>query len=79
MLYRSTFQTFIGLVVGLIAQTDAERCGMLTDAGLDQGCIDRRSPDAAGGGLPAQRETYEYSAYGFQIGTSTVYRYVARR
>jgi DDE superfamily endonuclease len=33
----STFQTFIGLVVGLIAQTRRRTvCGMLTGAGLDQ-------------------------------------------
>ena len=32
-----TFQTFIGLVVGLIAQTRRRTvCGMLTGAGLDQ-------------------------------------------
>src|SRR3954464_5075782 len=33
-----TFQTFIGLVVGLIAQTRRRTvCGMLTGAGLEQG------------------------------------------
>ena len=32
-----TFQTFVGLVVGLIAQTRRRTvCGMLTGAGLDQ-------------------------------------------
>jgi hypothetical protein len=32
-----TFQTFVGLVVGLIAQTRHRTvCGMLTGAGLDQ-------------------------------------------
>ena len=33
-----TFPTFVGLVVGLIAQTRRRTvCGMLTGAGLDQG------------------------------------------
>ena len=33
-----TFHTFVGLVVGLIAQTRRRTvCGMLTGAGLDQG------------------------------------------
>ena len=32
-----TFQTLVGLVVGLIAQTRRRTvCGMLTDAGLDR-------------------------------------------
>jgi hypothetical protein len=36
-----TFQTFIGLVVGLIAQTRRRTvCGMLTGAGLDLDGVD---------------------------------------
>ena len=39
-----TFQTFIGLVVGLVAQTRRRTvCGMLTGAGLDQGAVAKGS------------------------------------
>ena len=40
-----TFQTFIGLVVGLIAQTRRRTvCGLLTGAGLDQVWHHSRTP-----------------------------------
>ena len=36
VLYRPTFPTFVGLLVGLIAQTRRRTvCGMLTGAGLE--------------------------------------------
>ena len=56
-----TFQTFIGLVVGLVAQTRRRTvCGMLTGAGLDQG--EAQSPFCwswAGFGVLSQAEDGE--------------------